>query len=67
MKRLFDVVCVFFASIVFMPFVVAVYVAIKLEDGDAISIFISNTKFVRILSAVSEELFSVLSENGWVD
>lgn len=33
MKRLFDVVCVFFASIVFMPFVVAVYVAIKLEDG----------------------------------
>lgn len=33
MKRLFDVVCVFFASIVFMPFFVAVYVAIKLEDG----------------------------------
>lgn len=33
MKRLFDVVCVFFPSIVFMPFFVAVYVAIKLEDG----------------------------------
>lgn len=33
MKRLFDVVCVFFASIVFMPFFVAVYIAIKLEDG----------------------------------
>lgn len=33
MKRLLDVVCVFFASIVFMPFFVAVYIAIKLEDG----------------------------------
>ena len=33
MKRLFDVVCVFFASIVFMPFFVAVYIAIKLVDG----------------------------------
>lgn len=33
MKRLFDVVCVFFASIVFMPFFIAVYIAIKLEDG----------------------------------
>lgn len=33
MKRFFDVVCVFFASIVFMPFFVAVYIAIKLEDG----------------------------------
>ena len=33
MKRLFDVVCVFFAFIVFMPFFVAVYIAIKLEDG----------------------------------
>ena len=33
MKRLFDVVCVFFASIVFIPFFVAVYIAIKLEDG----------------------------------
>ena len=41
--------------------------AVKLEDGDAISIFVSNTKFVRILSAASEELFSVLAENGWVD
>lgn len=33
MKRLFDVVCVFFASIVFMLFFVAVFIAIKLEDG----------------------------------
>ena len=33
MKRLFDVVCVFYASIVFMPFFVVVYIAIKLEDG----------------------------------
>lgn len=33
MKRLFDVVCVFVASIVFIPFFVAVYIAIKLEDG----------------------------------
>lgn len=33
MKRLFDLVCVFFASIVFSPFIVAVYIAIKLEDG----------------------------------
>ena len=33
MKRLFDLVCVFFASIVFFPFIVAVYIAIKLEDG----------------------------------
>lgn len=33
MKRLFDLVCVFLASIVFSPFIVAVYIAIKLEDG----------------------------------
>lgn len=33
MKRLFDLVCVFFASIFFFPFFIAVYVAIKLEDG----------------------------------
>jgi lipopolysaccharide/colanic/teichoic acid biosynthesis glycosyltransferase len=33
MKRLFDLVCVFFASIVFFPFIVAVYIAIKFEDG----------------------------------
>lgn len=33
MKRLFDLVCVFFASIFFSPFFLAVYVAIKLEDG----------------------------------
>ena len=33
MKRLFDLVCVFFASIVFFPFIVVVYIAIKLEDG----------------------------------
>lgn len=33
MKRLFDLVCVFFATIVFLPFFIAVYIAIKLEDG----------------------------------
>ena len=33
MKRLFDLVCVFFASIFFFPFFMAVYIAIKLEDG----------------------------------
>lgn len=33
MKRVFDLVCVFFASIVFLPFFIAVYIAIKLEDG----------------------------------
>ena len=33
MKRLFDLICVFFASIVFMPFIIVVCVAIKLEDG----------------------------------
>ena len=33
MKRLFDLVCVFFASIVFFPFFIAVYIAIKMEDG----------------------------------
>lgn len=33
MKRLFDLVCVFFASIFFSPFFLAVYVAIKIEDG----------------------------------
>lgn len=33
MKRLFDLVCVFFASIFFCPFFIAVYIAIKLEDG----------------------------------
>lgn len=33
MKRLFDLVCVFFASIFFFPFFIAVYIAIKLEDG----------------------------------
>ena len=33
MKRLFDLVCVFFASIVFSPFILAVSIAIKLDDG----------------------------------
>lgn len=33
MKRLFDLICVFFASIVFMPFIIVVYIAIRLEDG----------------------------------
>ena len=33
MKRLFDLVCVFFATIVFSPFIVTVYIAIKLDDG----------------------------------
>ena len=33
MKRLFDLVCVFFASIFFSPFFIAVYIAIRLEDG----------------------------------
>ena len=33
MKRLFYLVCVFFASIVFFPFIVVVYIAIKLADG----------------------------------
>ena len=33
MKRPFDLVCVFFASIVFSPFILAVYIAIKLDDG----------------------------------
>lgn len=33
MKRLFDLVCVFFASIFFFPFFLAVYIAIKIEDG----------------------------------
>lgn len=33
MKRLFDLVCVFFASIFFSPFFLAVYIAIKHEDG----------------------------------
>ena len=32
-KRAFDLVCVFFASIVFSPFFVIVYIAIKREDG----------------------------------
>ena len=32
-KRAFDLVCVFFASIVFSPFFVIVYFAIKHEDG----------------------------------
>jgi lipopolysaccharide/colanic/teichoic acid biosynthesis glycosyltransferase len=32
-KRLFDLVCAFFSSIVFFPFFVIVYLAIKLEDG----------------------------------
>ena len=32
-KRAFDLVCVFFASIVFSPFFILVYNAIKLEDG----------------------------------
>ena len=32
-KRAFDLVCVFFASIVFSPFFVVVYFAIKHEDG----------------------------------
>ena len=33
MKRLFDLICVCVASIVFMPFIIVVYIAIKLEDG----------------------------------
>ena len=32
-KRAFDLVCVFFASIVFSPFFVVVYFASKHEDG----------------------------------
>lgn len=32
-KRAFDLVCVFFASIVFLPFFICVYIAIKVEDG----------------------------------
>jgi lipopolysaccharide/colanic/teichoic acid biosynthesis glycosyltransferase len=32
-KRTFDLVCVFFASIVFSPFFILVYIAIKMEDG----------------------------------
>ena len=32
-KRTFDLVCVFLSSIVFAPFFVLVYLAIKLEDG----------------------------------
>lgn len=32
-KRTFDLVCVFFASIVFAPFFILVYIAIKMEDG----------------------------------
>ena len=32
-KRSFDLICVFFASIVFFPFFIAVYIAIKVEDG----------------------------------
>ena len=32
-KRAFDLVCVFFASIVFSPFFIVVYIAIKREDG----------------------------------
>lgn len=33
MKRLFDLCCVFASSIVFLPFFIIVYIAIKLEDG----------------------------------
>lgn len=33
MKRLFDLCCVFASSIVFLPFFIVVYIAIKLEDG----------------------------------
>ena len=32
-KRAFDMVCVFFATIVFSPFFILVYIAIKHEDG----------------------------------
>ena len=36
-KRIFDLVCVFFASIFFSPFFIAVFIAIKLDDkGPAI-------------------------------
>ncbi len=41
--------------------------AIKLENGEAISIFLSNTKFVRILSPAIETLFAELERNGWID
>lgn len=32
-KRTFDLICVFFASIVFSPFFLIIFIAIKLEDG----------------------------------
>ncbi len=41
--------------------------AVRLEDRDTISIFVSNTKFVRVLSAACEDLFEALFENGWID
>lgn len=33
LKRLFDLVCVFFTLIIFSPLILAVFIAIKIEDG----------------------------------
>ena len=41
--------------------------AIRIENNGAITIYLSNTKFVRILSAASDDLFEELVVNGWVD
>ena len=38
---------------------------VKLDHEASISIFLSDTKFVRVLSAASEELFEVICSNGW--
>ena len=60
MKRLFDLVCVFFATIVFSPFFVAVYIAIKLEDGTWYGTWTMGDKYVSVGFSKQNDSYSTL-------
>ena len=38
---------------------------IEVDQRRALRIYLNDTKFVQVLSAYSQEMFDVLSENGW--
>ena len=38
---------------------------IELDENFTMSIFLNNTKFIRVISAACEEMYSTLRENGW--
>lgn len=39
--------------------------SIVLGEDSTISFFLNNTQFVKVISAISEDLFYILRENGW--